>query len=57
MIFYKLATCISWAVFSDTIGGQHRQVSLYWTNMLSVDEIFDMKHINIEHLFIKSADV
>jgi hypothetical protein len=29
MIFYKLATCISWTVFGGTIRGQHRQVSLY----------------------------
>jgi hypothetical protein len=29
MIFCKSATCISWAVFGSTIGGQHRQVSLY----------------------------
>jgi hypothetical protein len=29
MICFKLATCISWAVFGGTIGGQHRQVSLY----------------------------
>jgi hypothetical protein len=29
MIFHKLATCISWAVFGGTIGDQHRQVSLY----------------------------
>jgi hypothetical protein len=36
MIFYKLATCISWAVFGGTIGGQHRQVSLYVVNYSSL---------------------
>jgi hypothetical protein len=30
IIIYKLATCISWAVFGGIIGGQHRQVSLYY---------------------------
>jgi hypothetical protein len=29
MIFYKLATCIIWAVFGGTMGDQHRQVSLH----------------------------
>jgi hypothetical protein len=37
MIFYKLATCISWTVFGGTICGQHRQVSVYfsWYDLLA----------------------
>jgi hypothetical protein len=48
MIFYKLATCISWAVFGGTIGGQHRQVSLYLMKPVVCTVIYyDKARINI----------
>jgi hypothetical protein len=45
MIFYKLATCISWAVFGGTTGGQHRQVSLYMDCMIREAIEIDL-HLN-----------
>ena len=40
VIFYKLATCVSWAALNETKGGQSRQVSLYLqTTMLPTEVV------------------
>jgi hypothetical protein len=43
MIFYKLATCISWAVFGGTIGGQHRFHCIF--NFCLRTEIYEYSHM------------